>query len=328
MRKSHVPFLMEVERQEQQRMDERLLQIARCDTIADVKECMKVLLGLYVWFNKILAANIKGTARDSDSVVMMHMFYSKGASFLQLLDGFPFVDEGKEIGRIIEPTVLYSLARDIYEALCAYELVFVLPKTEEQKMIAYNIFYISSMKERANYKHQTEKSRKIALEEAEDIENAKQQIEATVYYQQLPDKDKQFLQAKMNSPHPVYRLLYEEHAVVPVKWEDAYTTFGMAEEMFGNIYAYLSLYAHPTAVAVTRFREMFTDQQNGIERKVSFAGKLVVQMLSVFVIDFCRQHDFAREVYHQSDEMTKCMADFINIIARGPEYAFYLHMEE
>lgn len=82
------------------------------------------------------------------------------------------------------------------------------------------------------------------------------------------------------------------------------------------------------ADAVTRFREMFTDQQNGIERKVSFAGKLVVQMLSVFVIDFCRQHDFAREVYHQSDEMTKCMADFINIIARGPEYAFYLHMEE
>ena len=309
-------------------MDERLLQIARCNTIADVKECMKVLLGLYVNFNKVLVSKKNVSARDSDSVVMMHMFYAKGASFLQLLDGFPFVDDGKEIGRIIEPTLLYSHARDMYEALCAFELVFVLPKTEEQKMMAYNIFYISSMKERAYYKHQTEKSRKIAAEEAEDIENAKQQIVATSYYQQLSDKDKQFLQAKMNSPHPVYRLLYEENAVLPVKWEDAYTTFGMAEEMFGNIYAYLSLYTHPTAVAVTRFREMFTDQQNGIERKVSFAGKLVVQMLSVFVIDFCRQHDFAREVYIHSDDKTKWMADFINIIARGPEYTFYLHMEE
>lgn len=309
-------------------MDEKLLQIVRCDTIADVKECMKVLLGLYVRFNKVLVTKKNVSARDSDCIVMMHMFYAKGASFLQLLDGFPFVDDGKEIGRIIEPTLLYSLVRDMYEALCAFELVFVLPKTEKQKMMAYNIFYISSMKERANYKHQTEKSRTIAAEEAEDIEKAKQEIEATVYYQQLPDKDKQFLQAKMNSPHPVYRLLYEEHAVVPVKWEDAYTTFGMREEMFGNVYAYLSLYAHPTAVAVTRFREMFTDKQYDIERKVSYAGMLVVQMLSVFVIDFCRQLDFAREVYLQSDDTTKCMADLINIIARGSEYAFYLHMEE
>lgn len=309
-------------------MDERLLQIARCDTIADVKECIKVLLGLYVRFNKVLVTKKNVSARDSDSVVMMHMFYAKGASFLQLLDGFPFVDDGKEIGRIIEPTLLYSLARDMYEALCAFELVFVLPNTEEQKMIAYSVFYISSMKERANYKHQTEKSRTIAAEEAEDIEKAERQIEATVYYQLLPDKDKQFLLAKMNSPHPVYRLLYEEHAVVPVKWEDAYTTFGMREEMFGNVYAYLSLYAHPTAVAVTRFREMFIDPQYDIERKVSYAGMLVAQMLSVFVMDFCKQFDFAKEVYQQSDETTKCLVDLINIIARGPEYTFYLHMEE
>ena len=309
-------------------MDERLLQIARCDTIADVKECMKVLLGLYVRFNKVLVTKKNVSARDSDCIAMMHMFYAKGASFLQLLDGFPFVEEGKEIGRIIEPTLLYSLARDMYEALSAFELVFVLPKTEEQKMMAYNIFYISSMKERANYKHQTEKSRKIAAEEAEDVEKAKRQIEATAYYQQLPEKHKQFLQAKMNSPHPVYRLLYEEHAVQPVKWEDAYTTFNMREELFGNIYAFLSLYAHPTAVAVTRFREMFTDQQNDIERKVSYAGKLVTLMLSAFVMDFCKQFDFAKEVYHQSDETTKCLVDLINIIARGPEYTFYLHMEE
>ena len=161
-------------------MNERLLQIARCNTIADVKECMKVLLGLYVNFNKVLVSKKNVSARDSDSVVMMHMFYAKGASFLQLLDGFPFVDDGKEIGRIIEPTLLYSLARDMYEALCAFELVFVLPKTEEQKMMAYNIFYISSMKERANYKHQTEKSRTIAAEEQKKLQS---EIEAKMKVQ-------------------------------------------------------------------------------------------------------------------------------------------------
>ena len=46
------------------------------------------------------------------------------------------------------------------------------------------------------------------------------------------------------------------------------------------------------------------------------------------MMDFCKQFDFAKEVYQQSDETTKCMVDLINIIARGPEYTFYLHMEE
>ena len=53
-------------------MNERLLQIARCNTIADVKECMKVLFGLYVNFNKVLVSKKNVSARDSDSVVMMH----------------------------------------------------------------------------------------------------------------------------------------------------------------------------------------------------------------------------------------------------------------
>lgn len=100
-------------------MNERLLQIARCNTISDVKECMKVLLGLYVNFNKVLVSKKNVSARDSDSVVMMHMFYAKGASFLQLLDGFPFVDDGKEIGRIIEAnTIIFACERYVRSIMC------------------------------------------------------------------------------------------------------------------------------------------------------------------------------------------------------------------
>lgn len=54
-------------------MDERLLQIARCDTIADVKECVKVLLGLYVRFNKVLVTKKNVSARGPEYAFYLHM---------------------------------------------------------------------------------------------------------------------------------------------------------------------------------------------------------------------------------------------------------------
>ena len=64
-------------------MDERLLQIARCDTIADVKECMKVLLGLYVRFNKVLVTKKNVSARMQKehhfcSCLMVFRLWKKG----------------------------------------------------------------------------------------------------------------------------------------------------------------------------------------------------------------------------------------------------------
>lgn len=59
--------------QEQRNMDERLLQIARCDTIADVKECIKVLLGLYVRFNKVLVTKKNVSARGPEYTFYLHM---------------------------------------------------------------------------------------------------------------------------------------------------------------------------------------------------------------------------------------------------------------
>ncbi len=292
-----------------------------CKTIQNSKDCLNIILNFY--FQLIDASHTYQPIHESESdcVMSMQMIFSRGCSFVQLLEGFSFCGRNKRLNRIIDSSVLFSLVRDIYEALCSFEIVYILPNTHEKRMVAYYMYIISGLKERQNFDITTDEGKQIQIQELEELENAIQIVKASPYYINLSELEKRNIDSRINSAHPVYRLFYNDENIEGIKWEKAYQYFGMKEKMFRDLYSYLCLNAHPTVIALRQFQDSFFRDNPHFIKASSIASKFVAILLSIYAVDFCKRFAWAKAVYDQQDEVTQWLIDVNNIQFRSKSYA-------
>lgn len=91
-------------------MDRQLMDIMLCNTIEDSKECISSILKLYFRLISI-SHNYVYESCGSGLLMSMQMMFTRGCSFVQLLDGFNYQDGELVLNRIIDPSVLYSLSK-------------------------------------------------------------------------------------------------------------------------------------------------------------------------------------------------------------------------
>ena len=60
------------------------------------------------------------------------MMFTKAKMFLKLLEGSSHTDGTYSLHHLIDHTVLFTIVRTAYEQLCAFEVIYVLPDTEEK----------------------------------------------------------------------------------------------------------------------------------------------------------------------------------------------------
>lgn len=69
--------------------------------------------------------------READAHILFQMFFSKTMHFQHMLQGASFQTSNVAINRIIDPTLLFTLVRNQYECLCLFELINIIPNSEE-----------------------------------------------------------------------------------------------------------------------------------------------------------------------------------------------------
>ena len=293
-----------------------------CNTIENSKVCISSILKLY--FRLISTSHnyaCKNQA-EADCIMSMQMMFTRGCSFVQLLEGFNYQDGEVVLNRIIDPSVLFSLVRDVYESLCSFELVYILPDTDEKKELAYNIYLISGLRERQNYDIRTQDASELKADELKEINEANDKIKQLGYYQHLSKEDQDHIQAKIDSQHPRYRMLYGDDALTrKVDWEDAYKLIGIKEEVLKDMYNFLSAHAHPTAISLRQFRDSFLLNDPHFIEAACMASKTMAMLLSIYMVDFCKKFAFAKEEFEKIEEYVQWLIDKNNVTFRGREYA-------
>lgn len=303
-------------------MDRTLNDILSCNTIEDSKECINSILKLYFKLISTSHSYAYTNQAEADCIMSMQMMFTRGCSFVQLLDGFQYSDGEIVLNRIIDPSVLYSLVRDVYESLCSFELVYILPDKEEKKELAYNMYLISGLRERQNYDIRTQDASELKAEELKEINDANDRIKQLGYYQHLSREDQNIIQAKIASPHPRYRMLYGDDAVTHnVEWENAYRQIGIKEEVMKDMYNFLSAHAHPTAISLRQFRDSFLLNDPHFIEAACMASKTMAMLLSIYMVDFCMKFAFAKEEFDKIEEYIQWLIDKNNVTFRGREYA-------
>ena len=133
---------------ERQLTIEEVQKFVQLDTIDDCKQYLQVMLDFYFDVFKSPEGRKATSYIEDDRNIWMQTMFSKGCQFISLLDGVGYSKGTIRLKPIIDFSILFTIARSVYESLIAFELLFVLPKTDDQQTIVYNLFMAQGLSER------------------------------------------------------------------------------------------------------------------------------------------------------------------------------------
>lgn len=132
------------------------------------------------------------TQREADAHIIFQMFFSKALHFKHMLKGVGFQKDNYMLNTIVDPTLLFTLLRNQYECLCLFELINIIPNSDDKKDFLSLIHQISGLKYRQRFKEQatTPESQSKCMKEADEIEHDMDKIYSSSVYQNLSQKSK------------------------------------------------------------------------------------------------------------------------------------------
>ncbi len=263
------------------------------------------------------------TQRLADAKIIFQMFFSKLLSLRNALDGISFkAKDGSFLNPIIDPTTFIPIVRTIYESVCAFEIIYSIPDTEEKKDIVYNLWVKAGLEYRqriASGITNPELLKKIE-DERKEIQDCKDFIENTITYKNICKKGKDIVQKVMKNKE--FKILISEDSVKQLGWQEISYQFGgkRIRDVFVNIYTYFSLNAHPSYVSVFQFKDMFS-KDKPYEEIILLNMKFSFALLSMFLSDYIKLFpEIKTDFFLKEDLLTQMSLDAYNKFVRGSDF--------
>lgn len=187
---------------------------------------------------------------------MHQMVFTKIGHMKELINGFEYeTADGAKLNRIIDPTIIASNIRNLFETISMFNLVYINPKTEDERKILYNLWVLAGLKyrQRFNIDIITAETQEKLENEKQQIEYLKEEIENTELYKGLEKKDQDKIKSKLKEKD--YKIQFKENKVEFLSWQQTVPVIGVG--LMDAIYTCFSLYAHPSNVSVFQFGNMF-----------------------------------------------------------------------
>lgn len=281
---------------------EDVQKLIKMETIDDCKQYMKVMLDFY--FDVIMSPSGRKASSyiEDDRNLWLQTMFSKGCQFVSLLDGVGYSKGISHLNPIIDFSILFTIARSVYESLIVFELMFVLPKTEEQQTVLYNLFMAHGLSERlkdlADEVKRNNPSR--VQEEQNDINNCWKAIEETNLYTVLDKQTKAMLK---NAFGLKYRyVFYDDNTLHFIQFENAHPLLKVKENLFDSIYSFFSLHGHPSYLSLIQFRDAYKNDYRADMDMAKHATQCILSFMSIFIIDYMKLNPEVKTMYDKLEE--------------------------
>jgi hypothetical protein len=276
-------------RSEKQLTIEEVQKFIQLDTIDDCKQYLRVMLDFYFDVIKSPEGRKATSYIEDDRNIWMQTLFSEGFHFLSLLDGVGYNKGIDRLNPIVNPSVLFSVARRIYESVIAFEILFVIPDSEDKKAILYNLFMAHGLSERLKNIDEEMRSHnpERVAEEQKDIDECLREIEGTDLYSELDQQTKNIIK---NAFGKKFRYIFkEDNSLEFVNYDDADKLLRIKNNMLKGTYSYFSLHGHPSYVSIFQFRDAFNnDSRADISLMAPHATQCVLAFMSFFIVDYMK----------------------------------------
>lgn len=265
------------------------------------------------------------TQREADAHIILQMFFSKALHFKHLLKGVILKNDRLNMNRILDPTLLFTLVRNQYECLCLFELINIIPNSEEKKDFLSLIHQISGLKYRQRFKSQATTPESICKleKEAEIIDSDVQIVKSSSVFNTLDSNSKNVVHDAIK--HRKYQLFFKNDTKLQeLGWKDFADKFGMKKNCIDNLYSYLCLNAHPSYPSIMQFRDAFAKNNPEFIRMALFATQTFIIFLSVFIVDYMKMFPVIIEDFKRLSEETQMILTVYNDTFRKDGYKMVL----
>ena len=307
---------------EQQKLRTICLPLMELKSIPACKTLLEKYIGCFFYIINKHHWDPVDTQAKADARIWFQMFTSKMLNIQNLLNGIEYDNGSDHLKRIIDPTMLLTLVRNLFEAVCAFEIVNIIPDTDDKKKILYNLHCISGLKYRQRFfsPQMSAEQRAQWNDEKHDIEELIKEIKNTNLYKELPRKSRDKIDNAIKDK--IYQIAIDENKHVKTYgWGDIPPLFGVKLSFFKHIYPYFCLNAHPSHISMMQFRDMF---KRGEEEyiNISISGmRMAFILLSIYLSDYIRLFPQIQKTYDNFDIEDQILLNFFNKIARGDEYS-------
>lgn len=276
---------------------EEVVELTQMKTLEDCKRYMRVMLDFYFDVIQSPAGRKASSALENDRNLWLQQMFSMGNHFMSLLDGVGYQRKDGWLNPIIDPDVLFTIARRIYESVVSFNLLFIQPKDENHQSIVYNLFMAHGLNERLkdiNEEMRAKYPERVSEEEA-DIAACKKAITDNPLYATL---SKQTQNTIDNAFGKKYRYVFNENDELKfVQFEDAYTYLKIREDMFAHQYSFFSLHGHPSFLSICQFRDAFKNEFRADAMMAKHTTQCALTYLSIFIVDYMKLNPEVKSMY-------------------------------
>lgn len=289
---------------EKQLTIEEVQKFVRLDTIDDCKQYLTVMLDFYFDVIKSPEGRKATSPFEEERNIWLQTMFSKGCQFKSLLDGVGYSKGASHLKPIIDFSILFTIARCVYESLIAFEILFVLPKTEDKQTIVYNLFMAQGLSERLKDLDEDMRSHNPTRvqEEQNDINDCRKAIEDTELYKTLDKQTKATIDYALGNGKKFRYIFKEDNTMEFIQYEKAYTLLNVKENLFNNLYSFFSLHGHPSYLSLIQFRDAFKDEYRADKEMAKHATQCILSFMSIFIVDYMKLVPEIKAMYDKLEE--------------------------
>ena len=282
------------------------------------------MLHCMLTLSKSMQGKIVSHEYDDYANLMFQMILSKSIYFRRNIETVK-VFSGNDYLVYDDPAVVLNIARQLYEAICTFAIVFCIPNTPDKRMILYNTYVITGLRKRSSFNYEANpEGAKLKLKaDHEEMDSKMTEIEKSDYFNHLDDKNKKLLRKYIEGYDFTPFVLSDDYNVSEkIKFEDIPKFLNVKDTITRDIYRYLCTHAHSSFYSLLQFSQWYEPNSN--ERKVytdiiSTQSKFVCFMLSVAVDEFIKRFPELQTVKQSFQEEDRQILELYNYIARNKD---------
>jgi len=259
---------------------------------------------------------------DADAEMIFQMMMTKVLHLKSVISGISYnAKDGSSLNKIVDPTIVASLIRNIYETTAMFNLIYRYAKSNDEKEILYLLWVHAGLKYRQRFENAitTDENRKKQENEKAEMDKIVSLIEANELFKKLDEKNQGKIKSKLKDKD--YLMKFEGTEVDFLHWHQLTTIMGIKEGLLEDIYTYFSQYSHPSSVAVFQFAGMFKKGEEAFPQMTNFNLKIAFFMFSIFIADYIKLFPSVLNTFEAMDIRDQIVINFHNTMTRSSDYS-------
>jgi hypothetical protein len=297
-------------------------RLFKCSSISDGKTILDIYSELFFQLAYTQKEDHIRTQCEADATILNQMMLTKALHLKETIQGIKYrANNGCVLNNIIDPTIIASFTRNIFETASLFNLIYRYPKSEDEKRIIYLLWVHSGLKyrQRLGDNLKNEANKKKLQNENDQLLKISSEIESTNLFQQLNQKNQEKIRNRLNKKEFLIR--FDEKEVVFLHWHNLPEIMDIQEGMLNNAYSYFSQYSHPSNVSVFQFADMFRKDDEPFIETTVFNLKIAFFMFGIFAADYINLFPNTLQVFERLSIRDQLVINFYNSAARGIEYS-------